>query len=163
LRDEPGWADKAAAFGAKVVDVSEFLVALGSVAPRQPLPVTVAYHDACHLGHAQGIRAQPRALLAEIPGLELREIAEPEICCGSAGVYNLLQPEPALALGDRKAGNVAASGAEVLATANPGCLMQIRSALGRAGDPMRVVHPVELLDASIAGRPAASLGTNSDK
>jgi glycolate oxidase iron-sulfur subunit len=149
LRDEPRWADRAAAFSAKVVDVSEFLVALGPRAVRHPVPMTVAYHDACHLGHAQGIRAQPRALLAGIPGLELREIAEPEICCGSAGVYNLLQPEPALALGDRKAANVAASGADVLATANPGCLMQIRTALERAGRPMRVAHPIELLAESI--------------
>jgi glycolate oxidase iron-sulfur subunit len=151
LRDEPRWADRASAFSSKVVDVSEFLVALGPRAARRPVPMTVAYHDACHLGHAQGIRAQPRALLAGIPGLELREIAEPEICCGSAGVYNLLQPEPALALGDRKAANVAASGADLLATANPGCLMQIRTALERAGRPMRVAHPIELLDASLRG------------
>jgi glycolate oxidase iron-sulfur subunit len=149
LRDEKGWADRAAAFAAKVVDVSEFLVALGPRATRHPVPVTAAYHDACHLGHAQGIRAQPRALLAGIPGLDLREIAEAEICCGSAGVYNLLQPEPALALGDRKAANVAATGAEVLVTANPGCLMQIRNALDRAGTPMRLAHPIELLAESI--------------
>jgi glycolate oxidase iron-sulfur subunit len=149
LRDEKGWADRAVAFAAKVVDVSEFLVALGPRATRHPVPVTAAYHDACHLGHAQGIRAQPRALLAGIPGLDLREIAEAEICCGSAGVYNLLQPEPALALGDRKAANVAATGAEVLVTANPGCLMQIRNALDRAGTPMRLAHPIELLAESI--------------
>ncbi len=149
LRDEKGWADRAAAFAAKVVDVSEFLVALGPRATRHPVPVTAAYHDACHLGHAQGIRAQPRALLAGIPGLDLREIAEAEICCGSAGVYNMLQPEPALALGDRKAANVAATGAEVLVTANPGCLMQIRNALDRAGTPMRLAHPIELLAESI--------------
>jgi glycolate oxidase iron-sulfur subunit len=163
LRDDPHWADRAAAFGAKVVDVNEFLVALGPVAPRHPLEMTVAYHDACHLAHAQGIRAEPRQLLAGIPGLEVLEIAEPEICCGSAGVYNLLQPEPALALGDRKAANVAASGAELLTTANPGCLMQIRNALARAERPMRVAHPIELLDASLTGSPAASVGTDSDK
>ena len=149
MRDEPTWADRATAFSSKVVDVSEFLVALGPRAVRHPVPMTVAYHDACHLGHAQGIRAQPRALLAGIPGLEVREIAEAEICCGSAGVYNLLQPEPALALGDRKAANVAATGAELLVTANPGCLMQIRNALERAGKPMRVAHPINLLDESL--------------
>ena len=153
LRHEPGWAGRGAAFSAKVRDVSEFLVELGPVAKRHPLPMTVAYHDACHLAHAQGVRAQPRQLLTGIPGLELREIAEGEICCGSAGVYNLLQPDPAQALGDRKATHVAATGAEVLATANPGCLMQITSALERSGQTMRTAHPIELLDASITGRP----------
>ena len=152
LRHEPGWADRGAAFSAKVRDVSEFLVELGPVAKRHPLPITVAYHDACHLAHAQGVRAQPRQLLTGIPGLELREIAEGEICCGSAGVYNLLQPEPAKALGDRKAAHVAAAGAEVLATANPGCLMQITSALERSGQTIRTAHPIELLDASITAR-----------
>jgi glycolate oxidase iron-sulfur subunit len=163
LRNEPGWADRAAGFAAKVVDVSEFLNGLGPVATRHPLPLTVAYHDACHLAHAQGIRAQPRALLAAIPGLELREIAEPEICCGSAGVYNLLQPEPAQALGDRKATNVAATGADLITTGNPGCLMQIRSALERTGRPMRLAHPIELLDASLAGRTPQSVGRETDK
>jgi glycolate oxidase iron-sulfur subunit len=153
LRHERGWADRGAAFSAKVRDVSEFLVELGPVATRHPLPMTVAYHDACHLAHAQGIRAQPRALLATIPELEVREIAEPDICCGSAGVYNLLQPDPALALGDRKAANVAATGAELVTTGNPGCLMQISSALERSGRQMRAAHPVELLDAAITGRP----------
>ena len=90
--------------------------------------MTVAYHDACHLAHAQGIRAQPRSLLRGIPGLELREIADPEICCGSAGIWNVLNPEPAAALGDRKAANVLATGAQLLVTANPGCLMQVAAA-----------------------------------
>ena len=156
LRHDPAWADRAAAFATKVVDVSEYLVALGPRATRQPVATTVAYHDACHLGHAQGIRSQPRELLAGIPGLAVREIGEPEICCGSAGVYNLLEPEPALALGDRKAANVADTGADMLVTANPGCLMQIRSALERAGRPMSVAHPIELLDRSIHAQ-------NSDK
>jgi glycolate oxidase iron-sulfur subunit len=125
--------------------------------------LTVAYHDACHLAHAQGIRAQPRRLLADIPGLELREIDEAEICCGSAGVYNLLQPATADELGDRKAANVTATGAEMLVTANPGCLMQIQTALVRAGRPLRLAHTVELLDASIHGRDADSIGRNPDK
>ena len=149
LRHDADWSGRAAAFAAKVRDVSEFLVELGPVAPRQPLPMIVAYHDACHLAHAQRIRTQPRALLTGIPGLVLREIAEGDICCGSAGVYNLLQPEPARALGERKAGNVVRTGADVLVTANPGCLMQIGSALDRAGSPMRTAHPIELLDASV--------------
>jgi glycolate oxidase iron-sulfur subunit len=151
LRDEPGWRERAEAFSAKVRDVTEWLVELGSVAPRHALDVTVAYHDACHLAHAQNVRAQPRELLAAIPGVALREISEGEICCGSAGVYNLLQPETARELGARKAANVAATGADVLVTANPGCLMQIKTALDAAGTPMPLLHTVELLDASIRG------------
>jgi glycolate oxidase iron-sulfur subunit len=135
----------------KVYDIAEFLARLGTVAPRHPLPVTVAYHDACHLGHAQGVRAQPRALLAEIPELVLREIADGDLCCGSAGIYNILNPEPARELGERKAARVAATGAELLVTSNPGCLMQIGAALADAGVPMRLAHTVELLDASIRG------------
>ena len=116
-------------------DVSEILDELGPVAPRHPLPMTVAYHDACHLAHAQGVRAQPRRLLAGIPGLELREIAEPELCCGSAGIYNILNPEPARELGDRKAANIVATGAELLVTANPGCLMQVDQRHRQVGPP----------------------------
>jgi glycolate oxidase iron-sulfur subunit len=155
LADDPQWSERAAAFAAKCRDVSELLAELGPVAPRHPLPVVAAYHDACHLGHAQGIRTQPRELLAAIPGLELREIAEAEICCGSAGVYNLLKPEPARRLGDRKAANVVATGADLLVTANPGCLMQVDAALRRAGRSIALAHTVEVLDASIRG---ASLG-----
>ena len=163
LRDDPAWADRAAAFTAKVRDVSELLAELGTSAPRHPLPVSIAYHDACHLAHAQGVRAQPRWLLNGIPDLELHEITESEICCGSAGVYNLLQPDTADELGDRKAANVAATGADVLVTANPGCLMQIHTALQRAGVPMRLAHTVEILDASIRGLPAATVGREPDK
>ena len=152
LRDEGGsWPERAAAFSAKVRDIAEYLVELGPVAIRHPLPMTVAYHDACHLAHAQGVRSAPRELLASVPGLELREIEEAAICCGSAGVYNILQPEAAAELGARKAANVAATGADVLVTANPGCLMQIRQALEERGTPMRLAHTVEILDASIGG------------
>jgi glycolate oxidase iron-sulfur subunit len=156
--DTDGWAERAAAMSAKVRDVAEFLVEVGPVAERHPLDVTVAYHDACHLGHAQRIRTQPRQLLRGIPGLELREIAEGDLCCGSAGIYNILNPEPARALGDRKAANVAATGAELLVTANPGCLMQVASSLQRVGRPMALAHTVEVLDASIRGTSPASLG-----
>ena len=156
--DTDGWAQRAAAMSAKVRDVAEFLVEVGPVAERHPLAVTVAYHDACHLGHAQRIRTQPRELLRGIPGLELREIAEGDLCCGSAGIYNILNPEPARELGDRKAANVAATGAELLVTANPGCLMQVASSLERAGRPMALAHTVEVLDASIRGTSSASLG-----
>lgn len=142
-----------APFRDRVRDIAELLDELGPVAVRHPLDVTVAYHDACHLAHAQGVRAQPRRLLQAIPGLELREIAEAELCCGSAGVYNVLNPEPARELGDRKAANIVATGADVLVTANPGCLMQVASAIERSGHPMRLAHTVEVLDASIRGCP----------
>jgi len=157
LRDDPEYAERAEEFTAKVRDVSELLAELGTVARRHPLPVTVAYHDACHLAHAQGIRSQPRQLLGEIPGLEVREIADAALCCGSAGVYNILNPVPADELGDRKAANVLATGAQLLVTANPGCLMQIATAAERAGHPIGMAHTVQVLDASIRGLPTSSL------
>jgi glycolate oxidase iron-sulfur subunit len=158
LAGDPAWAARAAAFAAKCRDVSELLVELGPVAPRHPLAVVAAYHDACHLSHAQGIRSQPRELLAGIPGLELREIPEADICCGSAGIYNLVNPEPARELGDRKAANVRSTGADLLVTANPGCLMQIDAALRRSGAAIPLAHTIEVLDASIRGVGIASLG-----
>ncbi len=162
LADDPAYAERAAAFAVKVRDISEILTELEPVAQRHPLPVTIAYHDACHLANAQGIRAQPRALLSGIPGLELKEIAEAELCCGSAGVYNLLNPVPAAQLGDRKAGNVLATGAELLVTANPGCLMQVAAALRRNGGSIALAHTVEVLDASLRGRPVQTL-TSTDR
>jgi len=151
LADDPAYADRARAFAATVRDVSEILAQLGPVAPRHPLPVVAAYHDACHLAHAQGVRSQPRHLLAGIPELEVREIADPEICCGSAGVYNVLNPEPAAELGDRKAAAVLATGADVLVTANPGCLMQVAASIRRTGGSIGMAHTIEVLDASIRG------------
>ncbi|MCB0895642.1 MAG: 4Fe-4S dicluster domain-containing protein [Nocardioides sp.] len=158
LADDPGFAARARAFEDKVRDISEVLDELGPVAERHPLEVTVAYHDACHLGHAQGVRVAPRRLLEGIPGLELREVAEAELCCGSAGIYNVLHPEPARELGDRKARNILATGADLLVTANPGCLMQVATALERLGRsdgaaPLKLAHTVEVLDASLRGRP----------
>jgi glycolate oxidase iron-sulfur subunit len=149
LADDRKYAKRAAAFAAKVRDLSELLHDLGPVAPRHPLPITVAYHDACHLGHAQGVRQQPRTLLKGIPGLTLREIADPEICCGSAGIWNVLNPVPAAELGDRKATDVLATGAQVLVTANPGCLMQVASAVRRQGGTIALAHTAQVLDASI--------------
>ena len=151
LADDPAYARRAAAFTAKVRDLAELLVELGPVAPRHPLPITVAYHDACHLGHAQGVRAQPRSLLRDIPGLELREIADPEICCGSAGIWNVLNPRPAAELGDRKAADVLATGARLLVTANPGCLMQVAAGVRRAGGRIALAHTAQVLDASTRG------------
>ena len=120
-------------------------------APRHPLALRVAYHDACHLAHAQGIRQQPRDLLRSIPGIELLPIAEQDICCGSAGIYNLVEPDTARELGDRKAGIIDAAQPDVVATANPGCMLQISGRRRAAGPPWPVLHPIELLDASIRG------------
>ena len=144
----------------KVRDLTEFLVELGPVAQRHPLPMTVAYHDACHLGHAQGVRAQPRALLRAIPGLTLVEIPDGGTCCGSAGVYNLLQPEAARQLGERKADAVMAAklaGADLLVSANPGCSLQISAALAARGEWIPVAHTAQVLDASIRGLPVTAL------
>ncbi|NUR79124.1 MAG: 4Fe-4S dicluster domain-containing protein [Dermatophilaceae bacterium] len=158
LADDPAYAERARDFAAKVRDVSEILADAGPVAPRHPLPVTIAYHDACHLAHAQGVRAQPRELLRGIPGLELREIAEGDLCCGSAGIYNIINPVPARELGDRKAANVLATGADLLVTANPGCLMQVASSIERQGGHLALAHTVEVLDASIRGSGPERLG-----
>ena len=160
LRDDPAYAERAKAFSDTVRDLSELLEELGPVAERHPLEVAVAYHDACHLAHAQGIRTQPRRQLGAIPGLELREIQEAEICCGSAGIYNLLEPEPARELGDRKAANVVGTGAALLVTANPGCLLQLRASLERKGRTMPMAHVAEVLDAAIQGKSVESLLRN---
>jgi glycolate oxidase iron-sulfur subunit len=147
LRDDPVYAERAVRFSALVRDVSELLAELDPVAPRHPIRARVAYHDACHLAHAQQVRAQPRAALRTIPGLDVVDLPEAEICCGSAGTYNLLNPEPAEELGRRKAANVLRVEPDALTTANPGCLLQIRRQLPE----LPMFHPVELLDASIRG------------
>ena len=158
LLDDPRYAERARTFADKVRDVSEILVEAGPVAPRHPLPVSVAYHDACHLAHAQGVRSQPRELLRGIPGLELREIPEGDLCCGSAGIYNMLNPEPARELGERKATNVLSTRAQLLVTANPGCLMQVAASIERSGHQIALAHTVEVLDASIRGIAPQQLG-----
>ncbi|MFC4584641.1 (Fe-S)-binding protein [Sphaerisporangium corydalis] len=147
LSADPAWAGRAGAL--RFLDFAEFLAELGPAAERHPLPMTVAYHDACHLAHAQGIRAQPRALLGAVPGLELREVPDAAMCCGSAGTYNLFQPEAARELGDRKAEQVLTVGADLLVSANPGCTMQIASAARRHGEHVQVAHTAEVLDASL--------------
>jgi len=149
LRDDPAYGERARAFSAKCVDVMELLADLEPRAPRRELAMTVAYHDACHLQHAQGVKTAPRQVLKTIPGLQLREIAEPEICCGSAGIYNLIEPEAASALRDRKVANLLRTGADVVASGNPGCMMQIQSGLEIAGKPTPSVHTIELVDRSI--------------
>jgi glycolate oxidase iron-sulfur subunit len=151
LRDDAEYAARAQAFAAKCRDISEFLAELEPRATRHPLRLRVAYHDACHLQHAQGVRTQPRMLLRRIPELELLEIPESAICCGSAGIYNLVQPDAAAELGDRKASHVVTLNADMVVSGNPGCLLQLQSALARAGQKLPVRHIVELLDASIRG------------
>ena len=152
LRDDPAWAGRAAAFSAKCKDISELLCELGPQAPRHPLKLRVAYHDACHLRHAQGVHEQPRRLLAGIPELEVAEIPEATLCCGSAGIFNLLQPDTASQLGSRKVANLLSTGADAVASANPGCLLQLASGIRKRGlKAMPAFHIVELLDASIRG------------
>jgi glycolate oxidase iron-sulfur subunit len=149
LRDDPAWADRAARFADKVKDATELLAAVEPRAERGRVELRLAYHDACHLAHAQGVRSQPRELLRGIPGVELVEPDGWEICCGSAGVYNLLKPEPAAELGRRKAEALLATGADAVAAANPGCVLQITAHTERLGRPLEVFHPLELLARSI--------------
>jgi glycolate oxidase iron-sulfur subunit len=149
LRNDPAYAARAKAFAAKCRDISEVLVELEPRAPRGTVRLKAAYHDACHLQHAQGVRAQPRRLLQAIPGVEVREIGESEICCGSAGIYNLLEPGPATELRDRKVRNILKTDAEAIVSSNPGCLLQIATGLDAAGRPLRIMHLVEVLDQSI--------------
>ncbi len=157
LRDDPAYAERAWRFSAQCKDVSEFLAELSPRAERKPLNARVAFHAPCHLQHAQGVRWQPRTLLQQIPGAQLTEIPEVPICCGSAGIYNLVQPGTARELGDRKAQHIAALQADVVATGNPGCILQLQSSLARAGHPLPVVHAIQLLDASIRGLPLEAL------
>jgi glycolate oxidase iron-sulfur subunit len=151
FRDDPTWAAPARTFSARVQDVSEFL-ATRSLPMRHTLDASVVYQDACHLAHAQRIGAQPRALLRQIPGLKLQEMAEPGLCCGSAGVYNVTNPSESVRLRDRKVQHILATGAEVVATANPGCLFQLRSGLMQTDGvkAIEVKHVVELLDSASA-------------
>jgi glycolate oxidase iron-sulfur subunit len=148
LADDPQWSERARGFSAKVRDVHELLDAVSPQAVRHPIELTVAYHDACHLAHAQGIRQAPRNLLRGIPGLTLVEPKEWELCCGSAGIYNLTQPEAAASLGQRKAANLAATGAAAIAAANPGCALQIAA---HQEQPVPVYHPMTLLDCAVRG------------
>ena len=135
-------------------DVTEFLAELGPVAAAAPAADDASPTTTPATSRTPRASARSRArCCAAIPGLELREIAEAELCCGSAGIYNLLNPEPARELGDRKAANILATGAELLVTANPGCLMQVATAIERSGHPMGMAHTVEVLDASIRGLP----------
>ena len=140
----------------------EFLAEHEPRAERRPISLSrIVYHDACHLAHAQGVRAQPRALLRAIPGLEVLDPPEAELCCGSAGIYNLVKPQAAGELGRRKEANLRSMGAQAVAAANPGCALQIAASGPAGAPPLRVVHPIELLRDSIAGEPVRSASPSS--
>jgi glycolate dehydrogenase iron-sulfur subunit len=163
LRDDPRYAERAKAFTAKCRDVSEVLADLRPSPPPRELRLRVAFHDSCHLQHAQGIRSQPRALLAQIPGVQLLEIPEGPLCCGSAGIYNLVQPDAAAALGERKARLIAELNPDVVATGNPGCLLQLQSFLAQLGRCIPVVHTVQLLDAAMHGTAIGAIAGHDEK
>jgi glycolate oxidase iron-sulfur subunit len=148
LRDDLAYAERAARFAAKCRDVAEVLAEFRPTGVQQATPLRVAYHDSCHLQHAQGVCAQPRQLLSNVPGVQLLEIPEGAICCGSAGIYNLVQPDTAADLGRRKAELIAALRPDVVATGNPGCILQLQSALSALGHSIPVVHTVQVLDPS---------------
>lgn len=145
LASDPRYAEKAEAFSQKVKDISVFLQEIELRPMSKPLNQKVAYHDACHLSHGQGVRQEPRKLLASIPGVDVVDLRDPEICCGSAGLYNILQPDMAGRLLNNKVEAVLETGVKVLATGNPGCLMQIAKGLRERGSEVRVVHPIELV------------------
>ena len=152
LAADPAWAERAQAFAAKIKDVSEFLAGIElNRGDLKPLNLTVTYQEPCHLAHAQRIGTQPRALLRAIPGLRLTEMRESSLCCGSAGIYNVTEPEMAARLGNRKLDNAEATGADLIVTANPGCHLQLAGGLRKRGSTMRVQHIVEVLDRSYRG------------
>jgi glycolate oxidase iron-sulfur subunit len=156
LKDDPAYAQKAADFAAKVRDAQEFLAEVGLTAPLSPVtdqPLPIVYQDACHLLHGQKIETQPRTLLQQIPNIELREADEKNLCCGSAGVFNLLQPEIAAELGNKKAQNLFKTGAQAIISPNPGCSLQIKKHLQQQGQAIALWHPMELLDFSIRNIP----------
>ncbi len=154
LADDPVYAARARDFSSRVRDITEFLDTLPLVAPDRALPARVTYHDACHLAHGQGIRDAPRRLLRQIPGLELVELRDADTCCGSAGSYSLTEPAMSRRLAERKVANIRDTGASCVAVANPGCVLQIQAALRRAGQSIRVRHPIELLDEAYANASA---------
>lgn len=154
LQDDPNYREKAEEFASKVRDAQEFLIQIGLTAKLSPLTdgeLTIVYQDACHLLHGQKISLQPRLLLRQIPGVKLREPIDAALCCGSAGVYNMLQPEVADELGRQKVENLLNTGAELIASPNPGCSLQIKKHLQLKGKAVPLMHPMELLDCSIRG------------
>jgi glycolate oxidase iron-sulfur subunit len=151
LADDPAWAERARRFAASVQDLAELLAKAPLAGPLAPVPMTVTYHDPCHVVHGQKIRNEPRALLAQIPELRVVELGESDWCCGSAGLYNLTQPEMATRLLERKVTHVLATGAGAVVTANPGCILQIEAGLRARSARVRVLHLVEILDRAYGG------------
>jgi glycolate oxidase iron-sulfur subunit len=151
LRDDPVYNDRAGLLSMKVRDISEVLLELGLPEMKHPVNQTVTYHDACHLVHAQKVALQPRALLAQIPGLKLAPLPECDICCGAAGTYNLTQPEMATELAERKLRNITSTGVGTCVAGNVGCAMHIQSQADASGQKLRVIHPVELLHHAVFG------------
>ncbi|MDQ3541573.1 MAG: heterodisulfide reductase-related iron-sulfur binding cluster [Chloroflexota bacterium] len=158
LKDDPAYADRAARFSDRVRDVIEFLGERDIVAPTHTVDTTVTYQEPCHLAHAQRVTRQPRTLLAQVPGLRLEEMKESSLCCGSAGIYNIIRKRMADDLGDRKAERVLATGADTVVTANPGCAMQLRTSLLRNGSSLPVRNIVEILDEAYGGEAEAKDG-----
>jgi glycolate oxidase iron-sulfur subunit len=157
LAADPAWAERAVRFAAKVEDVSEFLAREPLRGPMAPVPRTVTYHDPCHVVHGQKIRREPRALLAQVPGLAVVDLPEADWCCGSAGTYNLTQPEMAGRLQARKVAHILSTGADAVVTSNPGCIIQIAQGLRKRGAAVQVLHIVEVLDQAYgAGQPGAA-------
>jgi glycolate oxidase iron-sulfur subunit len=153
LATDPAYVDRARRFSAMVKDIHEFLVELPFQAPSGTVAAEVTYQDPCHLAHVQGVAAAPRQLLESIPGLRLVEMEQADRCCGSAGIYSLSQPEMSLRLLDGKMREVARSGVQIIATANPGCLTQLEAGMRRHRLPGRVAHVVELLDEAYGRSP----------
>jgi glycolate oxidase iron-sulfur subunit len=156
LDGDPEWRERAAAFSGRVKDISEVLAPVSWNGDLRSVSGTVTYHDACHLAHAQGVRAAPRTLLAQVPGIRLVELPESDVCCGSAGVYNLLQPVVAERILERKIERIKGTGAAYVAAGNIGCLLQLQLGLRRAGLATQAVHPVEILDWAMHGRPVGN-------
>lgn len=161
LHDDPQWADRAARFSSRVRDVLEFLDEVGLSPDLGAVQEVVTYQDACHLAHAQRITAPPRRLLSQIPGLRLVEMNESSLCCGSAGIYNVTEPGMARRLGERKAANVMDTRAQVVATANPGCALQMAAHLREKASPIRVKHVIELLDEAYENYSEATMRSRS--
>jgi len=155
LAGDPAWRERAARFAARVMDVSEFLAKEPLRGPLGAIARTVTYHDPCHVVHGQKIKSEPRALLAQIPGLRVVELREADWCCGSAGTYNLTQPEMAARLQARKIANIEAARADAVVTSNPGCIIQIAQGLEARGKPIDVLHIVDVLDRAYGSAPAA--------
>jgi glycolate oxidase iron-sulfur subunit len=163
LHDDPLWAERARSFSAKVRDIMEFLGEIPLREPRAALEKRVSYHEACHLCHAQKVREEPVRVLSAVPGITLAPLAESDMCCGSAGVYNLTHNERSMQILDRKMANIEASGAEVVLAGNPGCMLQLDYGRRASDSPAHVLHPVQVVDAAYRAvpRPPRFVGVDS--